>query len=55
VRYTFASIQFGKSSLDLGEKDQALNGIVNGRVRGEFPQGLDHPVARICGGHFDLL
>ena len=51
----FPAIEFCKPSLDLREKHQALDGIVNGRIRREFPQGLDHSVARICGRHFDLI
>jgi len=55
VRYAFAPIELGESSVNLGEKHQALDGIINGRIRGEFPKGFDHPIARICCRHFDSI
>ena len=47
VRNTFAAIQLCEPSLDLGEKHQAPDSIVNGCIRREFPQRLNHAVARI--------
>lgn len=54
VRDAFTAIEFFESSLDFGEEYQALDGIVNGRVRRKFPQSLYHSVARICGSHVDF-
>ena len=49
-----ASIEFLESSLDFGEKHQALDRIVNGGVRRKLPQSLDHAITRICGRHIDF-
>ena len=43
----FPAIEFREPSLDLREKYQALDGIVDRCIRREFPQRFNHAVARI--------
>lgn len=45
VRDAFSAVELGQSLFNLGEKHQAFDGIVDRRIRRQFPNSLDHLVA----------
>lgn len=51
MRDPLTTVELIKTGLDLREKDQALDGVVNRRVRRKLAEGFDHPVTGNLNGH----
>ncbi len=51
MRYAFAAVKLRKAGLDLREEHQPFDRVIDGRIRSQLPNGLDHRIARDSYGH----